>query len=247
MTTSETSQASTTGRDETIAQTSEYQSVSTFAIVALLVGLASGLAFIHPMLWTIPVLAVALSGVALYRIAHSDGEQVGRKLALAGLVAALVLGSAAASKRFVFQWAVQRDARAFALLWFDLLAEGEPHKAHQLANSPLARQRLDSDLWEHYRNTPEARKSLHDFVEQPLARILLEVGDRSDVRPFNSAAETRKGRTSVRVDYSVSFESADGLQTLFCSLFLDRTRDPDSGNAEWQLKEFKGPMPSPFD
>ncbi len=233
--------------DESIVEMSDYQSVNVFAIAALLVGLASVLAFIHPLLWSIPVVAIGLSGVALYLISHSAGAQVGRKIALVGLAAALALGAAALSKQFVFQWAVQREAQTYCQLWFDLLARGEPHKAHQLANSPLARQRLDSDLWEHYRNVPDARTSLHGFVEQPMVRALLELGDQTDVQLFESFAETRKRKTTVLQIYSVSYHTPDGIKTFFCSMNLERTRDSTTGNAEWRLVDFQGAIPSPFE
>ena len=63
-----------------------YHSVSALAIIALVVGLLSPLAFAHELLWALPLTAIALSIVAIVRIDRSEGLLIGRWAAVLGLV-----------------------------------------------------------------------------------------------------------------------------------------------------------------
>ena len=77
---------------------------------------------------------------------------------------------------------VRDDARAFGLAWFQLLAQRQPQMAFQLTLDPGDRQPLDSDLWTVYRNSPERRKALKEYVDGPLVKTLLALGESATVR-----------------------------------------------------------------
>ncbi len=78
-----------------------YRTVSASAIFALVLGLFSAVAFAHPLLWALPLVAAGLAIAALVRIAQQPHELIGRKAALIGLAAAVLFGSAAISYSFV--------------------------------------------------------------------------------------------------------------------------------------------------
>ena len=71
-----------------------YHSVSSVAVVALVVGILSPLAFAHVLLWSLPLVGVAVSLAALVQIDRSDGVLIGRKAAIVGLVLSLIAGLA---------------------------------------------------------------------------------------------------------------------------------------------------------
>src|SRR6476620_3954579 len=67
-------------------QTTEYRTLSVLAIISLVMGLAAPLAVAAPFLLAIPLFGIAVSLVALRRIAVSGGVLAGRWAATLGLV-----------------------------------------------------------------------------------------------------------------------------------------------------------------
>src|SRR5689334_5841351 len=73
----------------------EYRPVSGWCVAAVLLGLASILALIHPLLWSVPLAGVCVSLLALRRLDRSETKLLGRKAALVGLAFSLIYGVAA--------------------------------------------------------------------------------------------------------------------------------------------------------
>jgi len=71
----------------------EYVAISVSAVFSLLLGFASLLAIMESALIVIPILALALSIVALRQINRSNGTQTGRGVARAGMFLAIAIGS----------------------------------------------------------------------------------------------------------------------------------------------------------
>ncbi len=70
----------------------EYVAVNPMAIVAVLLGLISALAFLAPLLLLIPAVAVFFSVLAIRQINDSNQTQTGKALAWLGLLIALACG-----------------------------------------------------------------------------------------------------------------------------------------------------------
>jgi hypothetical protein len=72
----------------------EYVAINIPSIITVLVGLASLLAVISPLLLVVPVAGVILGFVSLSQIRASNGTQTGRAFAWAGIVLSLAIGAA---------------------------------------------------------------------------------------------------------------------------------------------------------
>lgn len=70
----------------------EYRAVNSLAVAALVLGLASWMSWLHPLLYLLPVAALALGLGALWQIRRSQGTQGGTALAGAGVLLAVALG-----------------------------------------------------------------------------------------------------------------------------------------------------------
>ncbi|MGH7214401.1 MAG: DUF4190 domain-containing protein [Tepidisphaeraceae bacterium] len=70
--------------------TQEYVAVNSPSVAAILLGLASGLALLNPILLVIPIIGVVTAIVALRQIRDSNGTQTGRLLAWGGLLVSVV-------------------------------------------------------------------------------------------------------------------------------------------------------------
>src|SRR5262245_41408506 len=83
-----------------IAAETNYHPLSGLAVAGLVMALASPLAFLHPVLWLLPMAGAAVSAAALRRITLAWPEQAGRRLALLGLCVGLIVAAAAPARLF---------------------------------------------------------------------------------------------------------------------------------------------------
>ena len=219
----------------------EYRAVSKLAVAAVVVGLLAPMALIAPLLWAIPALGVALAVIALQQLSSSSGELVGRKAALTGLALSLTFLVAAPVRQASAHWYLHREAQAWGQLWFELLANDEPHKSHQLTLGVGMRQPLDAHLWDAYRDNSQLKASLEDFVEEPLVRALLALGPKAEVQFWGNVAQQASGKTShVVQDYSVRYGTGDEKVTFFCRLTFERFTKRDSGQVSWRVTNRQG-------
>ncbi len=107
----------------------QYQSLSTSAVVALVLGLLSVVAFAAPLLLVVPLFAVAVALWALARIKRSEGGLLGTRLAYGGLAFAIIFGVSAVARVEVRTVLLRREAKATAELWMAKVARGESEEA----------------------------------------------------------------------------------------------------------------------
>jgi hypothetical protein len=81
------------------AGTQEYVAINATAVVAMLLGFASALAIVTPILLIIPVVAIFVSIIALRQIRNSGGTQTGSVLAILGIVLSLAFVAAVGGKQ----------------------------------------------------------------------------------------------------------------------------------------------------
>jgi hypothetical protein len=223
----------------------EYRPVSRVAVVALALGLASAVAFLHPVLFIVPVVAVVTSLLALRQTSDPGNGLVGRGLGQVGLAMAIVLGGSGATFYFARLYFVAREAHAVSDQWFELLARGKPHMAHQLTVEPARRLPLNNRLWDFYRNNESLQASLRTFVEEPATRALLWLGPDATVRLLRteSLSSKRRNQTVTQI-YSVTFPDDDkkGRKSFFVRVTLKRETDRDSGITGWRVISTSGPI-----
>src|SRR5688500_8081138 len=93
---------------------SDYRPLNRYAIVALILGLASGLALTHPALLMIPALGAIISLLALRQFKVSETKQSGRSIAIIGLAASVMFASWSVARESSRQRYLFEHARQFA-------------------------------------------------------------------------------------------------------------------------------------
>ena len=207
----------------------EYQAISGLAVAALLVGLLAPTAFCMPLLWAVPLAGIVLGGLALKRISQQSPTLIGRKAAWVGLTLSLACAAAAPTEWFAYRWLLRREARQVARAWFDCLANDQPALAQQLAQDPR------------YRRPPEGmldyRSVLEHYVSAPAIRSLLTLGERAQVRHYDTEAEYRRpDHEAVTQVYAVTYEEEGGKKTFFVALTVRRYRDSATSGAGWSVE-----------
>ena len=217
-----------------------YRPVSVPAMVGLLLGLASPLAVLHPVVWFVPALAVVVNAYALLSIDRS-GPVIGRSAAAWGLALALLFGTLAPARVYSYDYFQKQDARRFAGAWFEFLRRGEPHKAYQLTLAPTERTLDDEHLTTAYRDIPALREGLKRYVETPLVRTLLALGERAEVRRYDTEkAATDKRNDLVEEVYAVTYEEDGQTKSFFIKLTLVRNLKDLQGPPRWHLQSAEG-------
>ncbi|HEY1598775.1 MAG TPA: hypothetical protein VGG64_04190 [Pirellulales bacterium] len=193
----------------------EYRAISVLALFALVLAVASVLAFAHPALWVMPLASVAVSLMALRRIAENPHRMLGRGIAIVSLLLALLLGAAAISRSAVSIARTRQEARLITDAWFDAVLHSRLETALELMQETGSRQSAGDDVVAHYRDDPKAAAALRSFAAMPLVRALRTVDGSATVRYLKTEEEVTL-IVSERVTslWAVTFER-DGQPTTF--------------------------------
>lgn len=225
----------------------EYRSVEPWAIGSLLIGMASPLALLAPLLWLVPPLGMLASSVALARL-RRDASRIGRTPALVGLGLSILFGVAPFA-RMASDYVLLRDqARPLADQFVEYVRQDRPEKAVSLRVAPDARPTLDDlddeGLWKFYRQNAEAKRDLTAFVSVPIVRTMLALGPRADVRFYRTAGIGTDGSyAQVVYWYTVTFvDEQEKKKTFLVGVVLDRKPTQMPGLSPWRVKDFFGPI-----
>jgi hypothetical protein len=221
---------------------SEYHAVSAWAVMGLIFGLLSPLAFVDPLIWAIPIIGALICCRALWQIRLHAPAMSGRKIALVGLWLSLFSLAAAPTDWSYYRWLVRDEARQTTLFWFDLLAGNRPEAAFQFTLAPIQRKSLNENLWDFYNKSDDMRKALENYVapagpdEPPrLVRTLLALGRSADVRYVSTLWQDIDGDVDILQQiYAVTFNESGEKKTLFVAVRLARIVTAD-GRAVWRI------------
>ena len=108
---------------QTPVETINYSPVSKLAVAAAAVGILSSLALATPLLWSLPLVGVALAVAALADVARAGAEKAGRLAALAGLALSVGFGVQAVTGSLVARWITESRTKAVVHAWLDALGE----------------------------------------------------------------------------------------------------------------------------
>ncbi len=208
------------GQDAEIAQ---YRALSTSALVGLFFGLLAWVALLDPWFWFVPISGIVFSGLGLWRVARHADAIIGRKAALVGLWLSVVFAVATPTHWFVYRRMVRREAREFAMEWFEYLRNDKPLEIHQLSWHPKHRLPLDETLLDAYREDPDQLKKARAYSAHPLISRLLSLGPKADARYYMTVSEERPGQAEVLHEvFSVTFEEDGQRKTFFVGLLMKR-------------------------
>lgn len=217
----------------------EYRPISTLAVVGLIAGMFSVLAFVHPTLWCLPALGAAISAWALRRLTTSAVPQLGRRAALVGLTLSLLFGATAVTRFGIFRWQMRVETMQLSKQWFEALRDRDPYRAHQLTRSAARRFKAEDDLVVRYVE-PEPRRELEEYVAEAPVRMLLSLGKYAQVRYFaNHVTDASAEQPAVIDVYAVSVRQAGQTTSCFVQLYWLRSLEFGTKRWSWHLNSAK--------
>ena len=179
----------------------KYRAVSAWAVMVLVLGILSPLAFVGPVLWVAPLLCIVAALIAMWKISSSAGELVGWNIALLGLLLAVLFGLAAPVHTLTRHYWLETRAEVIAKEFIDFLRQGRPQAAFQLTLLPRMRKPLDADLSAQIDKDAKARQKYDDFLRVEPAPTLLAQRDQAQVERLGShilSSDETNDRIAVR-------------------------------------------------
>ncbi len=244
------------------AELAEYRRPSVQAILALILGVLSPTALIHPMYWIVPVVAAAIALIALRRIATSDGQLTGRGIALVALLLAMLFGAWAPSRLFSRQATLYREARQYSQAWLDLVLAGRLYEAYELHLQSASRHPPGTDFEKIYGefnlpleapvNTPlggfpsteQPREALRHFFSMPPLDRVVAIGSRGKAR-FDSNDQLHHDERSqsdlILQTYSITYDDNGENQGFQIVVAMRRVAAGDSTDALWHVENVSRP------
>lgn len=149
-----------------------YRSLSTQAILGVVLALLSPLAFVMPLFLVVPLAGAVISCAAALAINRSPERLTGQGLALAGLFLSVVVGSAAYSSTLAKASLHRLDAERLVQEFVAALAEKNYPAACELTRPLALRLAEGEDVRSHYAEDEEADKRLEAFLQSGAAAAM---------------------------------------------------------------------------
>ncbi|HEV3004933.1 MAG TPA: hypothetical protein VGX78_10755 [Pirellulales bacterium] len=213
-----------------------YRAVSALAVTGVLLGLFSILAYIHPLLWLVPLVAIIVNVVALRRIAEASPALIGRKAALVGLALSLIFAIAVPIQRAIHRRELRAESLKIAEEWFNGFRDNHPEIAHRLSRYPTsAATRAQSPL-KQFSSGMMSQEALRKFVHDSPNELLLKLGKRARVRLLaHEVVWAEQAMEGVRDFYVVTVGNGPETVSFLISLGTTRSKDLATGDWQWQV------------
>lgn len=221
----------------------DYRSVSVLAVAGLLLGLASISAWLHPLLWLVPLAAVVVSLLAFRKLALDAPNLIGWKPAAVGLALGLLCGAGAATRWALHQYLVEAEAAKVGVAWIDLVRDGRDRQVHQLSLLPIARLTAP-DIEAAYGELPDLEKEFQEFDSIAVIQRIHETPQDAQIRLYRVTDHHRvKQRDRLGTQFEVSYDKDGRRQGILVELIMHRLVDGKTGEVTWQIIPVAEPKP----
>lgn len=214
-----------------------YHAVCPWAVLALLLGILSPLAFVGPLLWLLPWFCIVVALLAIWKISSSAGALAGWNVALLGLLLALLFGIAAPTRTLTRHYWLETRAEHFANKFIDLLQRGQAYAAYQLTLHPTFRKPLDDDGSAENSKNPMAQEAYERFLQLEPPKTLLAQRDQAKVEELESTwFNTDENGDNVAVRFQITRRENAAKVPLVVQLTLLRFLDPKTDREKWMIR-----------
>jgi hypothetical protein len=210
----------------------DYRPLSVSAVFALLLGLASSIVLVNPVLAIVPLIAIVMAVVALRQIASLPQGLSGKWLATSGLcLAAMFFGWGLAS-HYNHQANVSDRAREFADDWLRVLSNGDLPRAYQLHSAREFRQDPHSIKPPESMDPGKTDIGAAEFFTNPAMQEFVAAGPSVRFRFDEVVRQSRAGQAD-RIVLKYTFDGRKGPMPLWIT--VRRTFKNSYRAADWEI------------
>lgn len=212
----------------------DYRTVSRTAVFALVLGLLSPLALVHPLSWAIPWAGMLVAWQALHRIAQPNSMISGRTIALIGLFLTVLFGAWAPARHLTERKLLTGQAQQFAETWLDLVRDGSLQEAHRWMLPPYQRE-PGLPTQQFYEQNVHLQEDLEtEFTSEPANLIAAQPG--STVRFLGVESIEGDARDQrIVLQYVLRRDNGQGSDQANVHFFARVRRVEVDGRPHWQL------------
>jgi hypothetical protein len=225
----------------------DYRPISGWGLAALLIGLASGLALVHPLLMCVPIAGIVVALVALRRIERSPVKLVGRKAALVGLAFSVIYGVAAPVRLKTREHWLATRAQRLADEFLDDLRSGKTDEAFELCLRSVEKLRaheLQRTPDQKTDDEPQDSRKIF-YSELPVAKILA-LGARAERTRLHTEVLPSDGpRQPVGVHYEIRDGGSSEVSPIEVLFYIEEIVDGDDVE-RWWISRVSGPPRAPL-
>ena len=227
-----------------------YRQWSILAMLSLVLGVVSMIAFLYPSCLFLAVAGALLTLVAYFRIKRSEGALLGSSAALLGLFCSILTLVGVSVMWPYYQYTVRAEADRFFHIWFDAIKAKDIRQVVEM-KSPAWYRKLDTDMGAWWKSKLDhkgemAREAIDGFlstINDPCMRTLMALGEKADISYYRTTYNHYyDGKDTVTCYYAVTFpppDQPDGRETFFIKIGAERTRNPkDATQLGWALSGF---------
>lgn len=223
----------------------QYRPISPWSVATLLVGLASPLALIGPLLWFVPLIAIPFGWLAFRQLAQRELRYIGQTAAVSGLCLAALFCGWSVAQRLSREARISAEAQKFADAWLDIVLAGKLHEAHQLQSAASRRQSHGTDLSSYYEAQSDAGKDFETFRStEPLKSL---AGRQDDIKLV--CTEVRHIVDGLTDHFTLRYEITTGeIAGSSGAIWVSCQREhrPDTAGADWQMTGIALHEPQPL-
>jgi hypothetical protein len=241
-TTSQSATRTPTFHSDDVESLGNYRMLSVLALVSLVIGLASPLAFAAPLARAIPLIGIGIALIALRRLAVSGGVLAGRWAAMTGLALSVVSLLAVLSYNQVLEHLQVRQAEEFGKQWLATLQSGDTKRAFRLTSQGTQPPRPPDEPG------MAAQKNPYDeFLANPVIERLTQSGASGQIQLESTYSyDLGRGggcwvgqRFAVSADSAKSNKSQSSQGPIHVDLKLQRGRLPGEGWSRWLVVSYQ--------
>jgi hypothetical protein len=235
-------------RDESseLDAVAEYPPVSRLAVLSLVLAVLASGAIFSPLMVCAAVAGALVAAAALWSMAHAPRPPLGRKAAVAALLACVLFGAWGTTWRAIRQQVLYAQAKQHADKWLERVQAGQLQDAYQLHLSQDSRLALGADFEEHLKANQEARYEYDGFFRREPLQQIVAAGAQGRLRFVgyeDLADESYSGQTRdvVTLRYELVARSEDSPQTIVFLVQIARNAVADSDEVRWELRSVETP------
>ncbi|QEG36497.1 hypothetical protein [Bythopirellula goksoeyrii] len=218
-----------------------YRSLSSLAILALVLGLLSPLALMVPLFLVLPMMGIAVALLACVSIRSHAETLSGMNIAKLALFLSVFCLVAAPVKTLVRSQLFQRQADQAARQWLDTIVEGNISGALEQLSPRAIGGLAKPDAAPGNPSAPKSSKpAVQDFVETLSEdhfvedlRAQAKVGA-IEFKPVSMSVDSGRAQPTVSIDYSLDNKSGSSSVLVHCV----RVNNPTLGES-WKIEAWK--------
>jgi len=227
-----------------------YRQWSILAILSLICGVVSLIAFLYVSSVFIAVAGIPLALWAYFRIQRSGEALIGSYAALFGLFFSMFTLVGVSVMWPYYQYTVRTEADRFFRIWFDTVKAKDIRQIIEM-RSPHWHRKVDADIEDWWKSKltfkgEMDRESVDMFVStlnDPCMKTLWVLGEQADISYYRTVFNRYyDSKDTVTCLYAVTLtrpEQSNQRETFFIRIGAERTKNPkDATHLGWALSGF---------